>query len=52
MGKVYGCVRVSGTDQHEGSQLITMTERGGRTTASIWISGPARISNGRSIGTL
>ena len=28
MGKVYGYVRVSSTDQHEDRQLIAMTERG------------------------
>ena len=28
MGKVYGYVRVSSTDQHEDRQLIAMAERG------------------------
>ena len=28
MGKVYGYVRVSSTDQHEDRQFIAMTERG------------------------
>ena len=28
MGKVYGYIRVSSTDQHEDRQLLAMTERG------------------------
>ena len=49
MGKVYGYIRVSSTDQNEDRQRIALSEVGVEEKNIFWISCLVRISTGHSI---